>query len=109
MAPVGEGSLSRSRFELIPDELQIDASIVNSAYAVQGKHAVTTLRHNTLTRPELPPFRRLLASISVLWAQNRPPSHHNGPVGDLELPCKARRASPMDQLGGIAVFRHHGA
>ncbi|KAJ4413244.1 hypothetical protein N0V91_000218 [Didymella pomorum] len=31
MAPVGEGSLSRSRFELIPDELQIDASIVNSA------------------------------------------------------------------------------
>jgi hypothetical protein len=46
--------------------LQIDASIANSAYAVQGKHATTTFRHITLTRPELRLFKRLLASILVL-------------------------------------------
>lgn len=109
MAPVGKELLSRSRPDSVADSLQTDASIVSSAYEVQGKQVTTTERHSTLTRPELRLFRRLLDSILVLLVQNRPPSHHSDLVGDFELPYKVHLVIPMDRQDGIAASRHQEA
>lgn len=86
-----------------------DASIVNSACAVQGKQPTSAMDNQMLTRAGIRLSRRLLASTLATWAPNSLLFHHNDPGDDHELQSKAHRATPMAQHSDIAACQHHAA